>query len=168
MKHKVKSIHFVGIGGSGMSGIAEILINLDYEISGSDLVDTPITQRLESLGAEIFYDHDASNVAERDLVVISSAISHENLEVSEAEKLKIPVIGVVDTNNSPEGIDYVIPGNDDSMRAIEIYVERVADAILEAKASSQQAQKEEFVEVEEAASKASDDAATASDESAAE
>ena len=88
----IKKIHLIGIGGAGMSGIAEILINLDYEISGSDLVDTPITQRLESLGAEIFYDHDASNVAEKDLVVISSAISHENLEVSEAEKLKIPVI----------------------------------------------------------------------------
>ena len=88
----IKKIHLIGIGGAGMSGIAEILINLDYEISGSDLVDTPITQRLESLGAEIFYAHDASNVAEKDLVVISSAISHENLEVSEAEKLKIPVI----------------------------------------------------------------------------
>ena len=88
----IKKIHLIGIGGAGMSGIAEILINLDYEISGSDLVVTPITQRLESLGAEIFYAHDASNVAEKDLVVISSAISHENLEVSEAEKLKIPVI----------------------------------------------------------------------------
>ena len=88
----IKKIHLIGIGGAGMSGIAEILINLDYEISGSDLVDTPITKRLESLGAKIFYAHDASNVAEKDLVVISSAISHENLEVSEAEKLKIPVI----------------------------------------------------------------------------
>ena len=78
----IKKIHLIGIGGAGMSGIAEILINLDYEISGSDLVDTPITQRLESLGAEIFYTHDASNVEEKDLVVISSAISHENLEVS--------------------------------------------------------------------------------------
>ena len=74
-----------------MSGIAEILINLDYEISGSDLVDTPITKDL-SLLEQDFYAHDASNVAEKDLVVISSAISHENLEVSEAEKLKIPVI----------------------------------------------------------------------------
>jgi UDP-N-acetylmuramate--alanine ligase len=88
----IKKIHLIGIGGAGMSGIAEILINLDYEISGSDLVHTPITKRLESLGAKIFYTHDASNVVEKDLVVISSAISQENLEVSEAEKLKIPVI----------------------------------------------------------------------------
>ena len=90
--NNIKKIHLIGIGGAGMSGIAEILINLDYEISGSDLVHTPITKRLESLGAKIFYTHDASNVAEKDLVVISSAISQENLEVSEAEKLKIPVI----------------------------------------------------------------------------
>ncbi len=88
----IKKIHLIGIGGAGMSGIAEILINLDYEISGSDLVNTSITKRLESLGAKIFYTHDASNVAEKDLVVISSAISNKNLEVSEAEKLKIPVI----------------------------------------------------------------------------
>tara|TARA_B100001113_G_scaffold47133_1_gene33783 strand:+ start:19110 stop:20489 length:1380 start_codon:yes stop_codon:yes gene_type:complete len=88
----IKKIHLIGIGGAGMSGIAEILINLDYEISGSDLIETPITKRLETLGAKIFYNHDASNVIEKDLVVISSAISKENLEVSEAEKLKIPII----------------------------------------------------------------------------
>ena len=88
----IKKIHLIGIGGAGMSGIAEILINLDYEISGSDLIETPITKRLETLGAKIYYNHDASNVIEKDLVVISSAISKENLEVSEAEKLKIPII----------------------------------------------------------------------------
>ena len=88
----IKKIHLIGIGGAGMSGIAEILINLNYEISGSDLIETPITKRLETLGAKIFYNHDASNVIEKDLVVISSAISKENLEVSEAEKLKIPII----------------------------------------------------------------------------
>ena len=88
----IKKIHLIGIGGAGMSGIAEILINLDYEISGSDLTETPITKRLETLGAKIFYNHGASNVIEKDLVVISSAISKENLEVSEAEKLKIPII----------------------------------------------------------------------------
>jgi small subunit ribosomal protein S2 len=74
-------------------------------------------------------------------------VGYENIAVKEAQKLKIPVVGVVDTNNSPEGIDYIIPGNDDSMRAIEIYVTSVADAILEAKASSPAGvKKEEFVE----------------------
>ena len=90
--NNIKKIHLIGIGGAGMSGIAEILINLDYEISGSDLVDTPVTHRLESLGAKIFYDHSASNVSGKDLIVISSAISKENFEVLEAENLKIPVI----------------------------------------------------------------------------
>ena len=90
--NNIKKIHLIGIGGAGMSGIAEILINLDYEISGSDLIDTPVTHRLESLGAKIFYDHSASNVSGKDLIVISSAISKENLEVLEAENLKIPVI----------------------------------------------------------------------------
>ncbi len=61
----IKNIHLIGIGGAGMSGIAEILINLDYEISGSDLLETPITQRLESLGAKIFYSHDASKCSRK-------------------------------------------------------------------------------------------------------
>lgn len=74
-------------------------------------------------------------------------VGYENIAVKEAQKLKIPVVGVVDTNNSPEGIDYIIPGNDDSMRAIEIYVSSVADAILEAKASTQgAAKKDDYVE----------------------
>lgn len=89
-------------------------------------------------------------------------VGYEQIAVKEAKKLQIPVIGVVDTNNSPEDIDYVIPGNDDSMRAIEIYVERVADAILEAKANNQVAKKEEFVEVAE---KAADDAEAKDDNS---
>ena len=69
--NNIKKIHLIGIGGAGMSGIAEILINLDYEISGSDLIETPVTHRLESLGAKIFYDHSTSNVSGKDLIVIS-------------------------------------------------------------------------------------------------
>lgn len=78
-------------------------------------------------------------------------IGFEKIAVQEARRLRIPVIGVVDTNNNPEGIDYVIPGNDDSMKAIEMYVKTVADVILEAKASQSVAStdKEEFVEVTE-------------------
>ena len=78
-------------------------------------------------------------------------IGFEKIAVQEARRLRIPVIGVVDTNNNPEGIDYVIPGNDDSMKAIEMYVKTVADVILEAKSSQTvgSADKEEFVEVTE-------------------
>lgn len=78
-------------------------------------------------------------------------IGYEKIAVQEARRLRIPVIGVVDTNNNPEGIDYVIPGNDDSMKAIEMYVKTVADVILEAKTSQSvaPAAKEEFVEVTE-------------------
>lgn len=79
-------------------------------------------------------------------------VGYEKIAVQEARRLHIPVIGVVDTNNNPEGIDYVIPGNDDSMRAIEIYVKTVADAIIDAKtAQSPQAEAEGFVEVKEEA-----------------
>jgi small subunit ribosomal protein S2 len=79
-------------------------------------------------------------------------VGHEKNAIGEAKNLGIPVIGVVDTNNSPVGIDYVIPGNDDALRAIELYATGAADAVLEGKASSPQAQgaTDEFVEVEEA------------------
>jgi len=79
-------------------------------------------------------------------------VGFEHIAVEEARRLKIPVIGIVDTNNSPKNIDYIIPGNDDSMRAIEIYVRAVADAILDAKGSNTVAvgsSDEEFVEVKE-------------------
>ncbi|QEP44277.1 30S ribosomal protein S2 [Ectothiorhodospiraceae bacterium BW-2] len=78
-------------------------------------------------------------------------VGHEKIAVSEANKLGIPVIGVVDTNNSPDGVDYVIPGNDDALRAIELYTKGVADAVLEGKLASNQAVAiaDEFVEVTE-------------------
>jgi UDP-N-acetylmuramate--alanine ligase len=89
---KIQHIHFVGIGGIGMSGIAEVLINLGYKISGSDLKTTPVTQRLASLGAIAFEGHNAANVAGAEVVVASSAIAAENPEVAEARRLHIPVI----------------------------------------------------------------------------
>jgi UDP-N-acetylmuramate--alanine ligase len=89
---KIQRIHFVGIGGIGMSGIAEVLLNLGYKISGSDLKSSAVTQRLAELGAITFEGHAAENVDGAEVVVTSSAIAEENLEVAEARKLHIPVI----------------------------------------------------------------------------
>ena len=89
---KIQRIHFVGIGGIGMSGIAEVLLNLGYKVSGSDLKSSAVTQRLASLGATIFEGHRAENVTGSEVVVTSSAISRENPEVAEAHEHHIPVI----------------------------------------------------------------------------
>jgi UDP-N-acetylmuramate--alanine ligase len=92
MRRKVKHIHFVGIGGIGMSGIAEVLLNLDYTISGSDISKSDITERLSSMGAMISYKHDSSNLGDVDVVVTSTAVRDDNPEVIEAHKRHIPVI----------------------------------------------------------------------------
>ena len=89
---KIQQVHFVGIGGIGMSGIAEVLLNLGYKVSGSDLKSSAVTQRLAGLGAAIFEGHRAENIAGAEVVVTSSAISAENPEVVEAHKLHVPVI----------------------------------------------------------------------------
>jgi UDP-N-acetylmuramate--alanine ligase len=89
---KIQRIHFVGIGGIGMSGIAEIVLNLGYRVSGSDLRASAITQRLAHFGAMIFEGHRAENVQGAEVVVTSSAIDKRNPEVAEAHRLKIPVI----------------------------------------------------------------------------
>ena len=89
---KIQRIHFVGIGGIGMSGIAEVLLNLGYQISGSDLRNSAVTQRLAALGASIFEGHTAANIAGADVLVTSSAISVDNPEVAEARRLHVPVI----------------------------------------------------------------------------
>ncbi len=89
---KIQRIHFVGIGGIGMSGIAEVLLNLGYQISGSDLKTSALTQRLATLGATILEGHAAANIAGADVVVTSSAISADNPEVAEARRLHVPVI----------------------------------------------------------------------------
>ena len=92
MRRKVKNIHFVGIGGIGMSGIAEVLLNLGYTISGSDLSQSDITQRLAVLGARIFAGHDASHLGDADVAVTSTAVKSNNPEVLEAQRRGIPVI----------------------------------------------------------------------------
>jgi UDP-N-acetylmuramate--alanine ligase len=89
---KLQRIHFVGIGGIGMSGIAEVLINLGYKVSGSDLRHSAVTERLESLGAKVFEGHRTGNVAGAEVVVTSSAIGKSNVEVAEAHANHIPVI----------------------------------------------------------------------------
>ena len=89
---KTKRIHFIGIGGSGMSGIAEVLINQNYDVSGSDQVQSPITDHLKSLGAEIYFDHKSENVLDKQVVVVSSAIRDNNPEVKAANEQMIPVI----------------------------------------------------------------------------
>jgi UDP-N-acetylmuramate--alanine ligase len=89
---KIQRVHFVGIGGIGMSGIAEVLLNLGYPVSGSDLKTNPLTERLASMGASIFEGHCAENVRGADVVVTTSAISTDNPEVAEARRLKLPVI----------------------------------------------------------------------------
>ena len=92
MKHKVKRIHFVGIGGSGMSGIAEVLLNLGYKVSGSDTADNAATRRLAELGATVVRGHDAANVAGADCVVTSTAVRGDNPEVTAARARRLPVV----------------------------------------------------------------------------
>jgi len=89
---RIGRIHFVGIGGVGMCGIAEVLLNLGYEVSGSDLKASPVTARLERFGAKIFIGHRAENVASADVLVVSSAVSTANPEVATALERRIPVV----------------------------------------------------------------------------
>lgn len=92
MKHRYRNIHMIGIGGTGMSGIAEVLLNLGYKISGSDTNENQATHRLSHLGAKVSIGHKAENVLGANVVVISSAIKEDNIEVEEARHQKIPVI----------------------------------------------------------------------------
>ncbi len=92
MLGKIRKVHFVGIGGIGMSGIAEVLLNLGFTVSGSDLKATPVTDRLAKLGARISLGHAAPNAHGAQVVVVSSAVPPENPEIKEAERLQIPVI----------------------------------------------------------------------------
>lgn len=92
MFRSVKRIHFVGIGGTGMSGIAEVLLSLGFEVSGSDSKKSKVTERLEKIGAKIVYEHLASSVASSDVVVVSSAISKQNPELVAAQANKTPVV----------------------------------------------------------------------------
>lgn len=92
MKHKIKHIHFVGIGGSGMSGIAEVLINLGFRISGSDMNRNSTTRRLQCLGATVHHIHAAENIQSADVVVTSTAIHTDNPEVIAAREHRIPIV----------------------------------------------------------------------------
>ena len=92
MKHAIRKIHFIGVGGSGMSGIAEVLLNLGYQISGSDLSDSATLRRLASLGIETHVGHAASNVKQADAVVTSTAVKADNPEVVAARERHIPIV----------------------------------------------------------------------------
>lgn len=92
MKHKIKHLHFVGIGGSGMSGIAEVMLNLGYQVSGSDLGENAATARLAAQGATVIKGHAASNIDGADAVVVSTAVKADNPEVVAARAARIPVV----------------------------------------------------------------------------
>ncbi|HMT80176.1 MAG TPA: UDP-N-acetylmuramate--L-alanine ligase [Azonexus sp.] len=92
MKHKVKNIHFVGVGGSGMSGIAEVLAHLGYGVTGSDIAASATTRRLEGEGVKVMIGHAADNIARADAVVVSTAVKEDNPEVMAARERKIPVV----------------------------------------------------------------------------
>ncbi|MGR5456140.1 Mur ligase domain-containing protein, partial [Vibrio alfacsensis] len=89
---RVKCIHFVGIGGAGMSGIAEVLLNEGYQITGSDLAENAVTERLTQKGATVYIGHQASNIENASVVVVSTAIDPENQELVAAKELRIPVV----------------------------------------------------------------------------
>ena len=92
MKHKVKNIHFIGIGGAGMSGIAEVLINLGFKVSGSDLAKNATTKRLSDFGATVYQGHATENLNAADVVVVSSAVNEQNPEIIAARAKNIPVV----------------------------------------------------------------------------
>ena len=92
MRHKVKQVHFVGIGGAGMSGIAEVLLTLRYKVSGSDLTESTATRRLRQLGAKIYIGHAEEHIAGADAVVVSTAVRDDNAEVGAARAKKIPLV----------------------------------------------------------------------------
>ena len=92
MKHKIRQLHFVGIGGAGMSGIAEVLHNLGYVVTGSDQVDSAVTQRLRDMGVHVFHGHEIEHVGDADALVVSTAVKADNPEVLAARARNIPVV----------------------------------------------------------------------------
>src|SRR5210317_1158138 len=89
---RVRRVHFVGIGGAGMSGIAEVMHNLGYQVSGADLRENAVTRRLRDMGVTVSIGHDAANVADCDVVVVSTAIAAENPELIAAREQRIPLV----------------------------------------------------------------------------
>ena len=94
MFRRIQHVHFVGIGGIGMSGIAEVLINLGFRVSGSDLKRSAVTDRLAKMGVEVFEGHTADNVGQPHVVVRSTAVRDDNPEIIQAERRSIPVIAL--------------------------------------------------------------------------
>ena len=92
MKHAIHHLHFVGIGGAGMSGIAEVLANLGYTVSGSDLAQNAATRRLQALGVKVMQGHAAGYIKDADAVVVSTAVAADNPEVIAAREARIPVV----------------------------------------------------------------------------
>ena len=91
-KKTPNKIFFIGIGGSGMSGLAEVLFNLGYDVSGSDLIDSAVTKRLKSLGIGVRIGHEANNVNSQEMIIKSTAIDEENVELIKARKLGLPIL----------------------------------------------------------------------------
>jgi len=89
---RIRKVHFIGIGGAGMSGIADVMHTLGYQVSGSDIADNAVTQRLESLGVAVYHEHNVENIKDVDVVVTSTAINKENIEVAAARAKRIPVV----------------------------------------------------------------------------
>lgn len=89
---RIQHLHFVGIGGSGMCGIAEVMSNQGYQVSGSDITESPVTKRLQDIGIEIFIGHDSKNIEHADVIVVSSAIDRSNPEIKAALKARLPVV----------------------------------------------------------------------------
>ncbi|MAY10744.1 MAG: UDP-N-acetylmuramate--L-alanine ligase, partial [Alcanivorax sp.] len=89
---RIRGIHFVGIGGAGMCGIAEVLANQGYRISGSDIKESPVVAHLRDLGARVEIGHRAENIGDADVVVTSSAVNSDNLEVAAAHERRVPVV----------------------------------------------------------------------------
>ena len=92
LMHRVERIHFIGVGGAGMNGIAEVLFNIGYLISGSDVMASSVTQHLKNIGIKVFIGHEEAYVKDVDVVVYSSAISEGNVELVAARKNRIPVV----------------------------------------------------------------------------
>ena len=92
MKHILQHIHFVGIGGAGMSGIAEVLLNLGYQVSGSDMAESAATKRLRDCGAQIYLGHDPKHIGNAEAVVTSTAVTGDNPEVLAARSARIPIV----------------------------------------------------------------------------
>ena len=91
-RKRIKHVHFVGIGGAGMGGIAEVITNIGFSVSGSDIAESPMTQRLSGIGITVYKGHATKNIQDANVVVVSSAIDEDNPEIMAARENNIPVV----------------------------------------------------------------------------